>query len=416
MKNFITLLLASLLLQYSFAQTFALNGSAVNLGGGTYQVTQAANGLVGSAWEINQISLTNPFDITVSMNASAGNVDGADGMTFSIQNHVNGTATLNTVTVGECYGMCGISPSLSVELDTWDNAFYGSGWGIVPDISQDHLAVNVNGDISVPVVPSIRTRPLPFNDNVETNTYYPMRIMWTPATNTLRVDFNGFTNRISYVNNIVASVFGGNPGVYWGVTAGTGGVNNDQRFRITSAAVLPTEAQDFKVIKTNQKVDLYWKMFREQGITNYEIERSKDGISFESVGKVNAKTGEYESQTYTFTDYSPYDGTAFYRFKYNLRDGEAGYSIVREISFDTDVQLIQVAPTLLAQGQTMQLSSVPQQAVVKVYDISGKELLNFTTSDLTTAEVPTQNLNSGVYMLTVTHQKGGVYQRKFVIQ
>ena len=41
----------------------------------------------------------------------------------------------------------------------------------------------------------------------------------------------------NYTNNIVASIFGNNPNIYWGFTAATGGANNLQRFRVNSLEI-----------------------------------------------------------------------------------------------------------------------------------------------------------------------------------
>ena len=58
-----------------------------------------------------------------------------------------------------------------------------------------------------------------------------MLFLCDPATQTFTLDFDGYSNVISYTGDIVNNIFGGNPMVYWGLTAATGGANNVQQFR-----------------------------------------------------------------------------------------------------------------------------------------------------------------------------------------
>lgn len=76
---------------------------------------------------------------------------------------------------------------------------------------------------------------------------------------------------------------------------------------------------------------------------------------------------------------------------------------------------IEVHPNPLKQGQKLQISTEETQGVnVQVMSLDGKLLIS-SKPNSAQFEVPTQNLNAGVYLLQLSNAKG-YYQTKFVVQ
>jgi gliding motility-associated-like protein len=125
-------------------------------------------------------------------------------------------------TTGEGMGFEGITPSVGISLDTWQN-FNRS------DPSADHINIEINGivthgtDLAGPVNISVAS------DNVEDCQWHVIRIAWDPVTKWLRSWFDGVL-RVEAQIDLVATVFNNDPMVYWGFTAATGGANNFHRF------------------------------------------------------------------------------------------------------------------------------------------------------------------------------------------
>ena len=91
----------------------------------------------GSVWNLNLIDLYQPFDKSFTVNLGCNNSTwgGADGMVFALQ-------PLNTSigSSGGQMGMGGVSPSLGVYIDTYQNTIHG-------DPYNDHISINLNGDV-----------------------------------------------------------------------------------------------------------------------------------------------------------------------------------------------------------------------------------------------------------------------------
>jgi hypothetical protein len=205
-------------LAFTARSGYVVNGSASSAGNDCFVLTQDQVGQAGMVWYDTFILLNYNFDMTFQV--YLGNNDGgADGIAFVMQ--PNSTAAGAS---GGGIGYQGITPSIAVEYDTWQN----------DDPWYDHIAVHKNGDVNTttgavagPVEASASA------NNIEDGQWHSTRITWDALTTTLTIYFDGVL-RVTYINDIVANTFGGNPAVYWGFTGATGGASNLQQFCVTS--------------------------------------------------------------------------------------------------------------------------------------------------------------------------------------
>ncbi|MGB0929782.1 MAG: lectin-like domain-containing protein [Chitinophagales bacterium] len=190
---------------------FQLNGNTIDVGGDCYRLTDTFNWQLSSIFSTNEIDLDQSFDLQMEM--LFGVKDGADGMSFVLQSQGNTALGVG----GGGMGYETISPSVIVEFDTYQNN--SPSEGLLNDPPDDHVAVLTNGS-STHVVGEYTTVA-----NIEDIQYHDVRITWNATTNNLIVLLD-CVEVINYTNDIVASIFGGDPDVYWGFTASTGGQNN----------------------------------------------------------------------------------------------------------------------------------------------------------------------------------------------
>ena len=203
-------------------QTYVVNGNATDLGGGCYRLTTANNSQAGSVWYQNKLNLD--YNFQIEANLFLGNNDGgADGIAFVLQPVCTGLGG-----IGGGIGYLGISPSLAVEYDTWQN-----GVGTNNDPAGDHVGLQKNGILDHSSASNLAG---PFVvSNLENGVYHPTVISWNAGTQTLTVTLD-YVLLFSYVGNIKASIFSGNPNVFWGFTAATGAANNLQQVCISNVS------------------------------------------------------------------------------------------------------------------------------------------------------------------------------------
>lgn len=170
---------------------FVLNGSASATGNDCFILTPSDYYVGGSVWYENFMSLNYDFDMTFQVYLG-DNDGGADGIAFVMQ--PNSTAVGG---VGGGIGYLGISPSIAVEYDTWQN----------DDPYYDHVSVQRNGDVNYSGAVAGPVQASASSDNIEDGQWHSTRITWDASTNTLTVYFDG-NLRLSYSNDIVANTFG----------------------------------------------------------------------------------------------------------------------------------------------------------------------------------------------------------------
>ncbi|NJK88431.1 MAG: hypothetical protein HC923_02905 [Myxococcales bacterium] len=197
----------------SSVHDFRLGGAARVLNEECIRLTPDAQYLSGSAWFKEPIDLDAPFEMRLSVVLGKKDVLGADGIVFVFH-----TAP-RTGFRGEAMGVGGLVPSFGIELDTYQNLHRGD-----PEV--DHLGWLIDGDAS-----HGRDREAAsFVElhNLEDGARHPLRITWDPeGEGSLEVALDG--KRVAtYPGRSVRSVFGGERRVYWGMTAGTGRLSNEQ--------------------------------------------------------------------------------------------------------------------------------------------------------------------------------------------
>jgi len=206
------------------AQYF-LNGAAVQTNDSCFQLTSERQFEVGSIWFPEKVDLRNSFDLVMTMNFGCADFNGADGIVFGLQ-----PVSASVGEAGEGLGIGGVSPSLGVEFDTYqnDNRL---------DPAFDHVAIMANGTVTHSGANNL-AGPIQAdadNPNIETCRFLPLRVTWDAPALTLRVYFN-CDLRLEYTGDIVNEIFGGDPFVFYGFAAATGGLFNTQEvcFRFNS--------------------------------------------------------------------------------------------------------------------------------------------------------------------------------------
>jgi hypothetical protein len=205
----LALLLTGLSAQSSVRE-FELGAAAYILDDECIRLTPDRPYISGSAWHKKPIDLNNPFEMIVCLVLGEKDDAGADGIAFVFH------PAMRTGFRGEGMGFSGLIPSLGIEFDTYQNFHLN-------DPAEDHLAVMANG--SAFHGPG-RMEPV-LLPNLEDGTKHLLRITWDPIIDKLSIYLNREL-RTEYSVDLVNDIFGGDPRVFWGVTAATGRLSNYQ--------------------------------------------------------------------------------------------------------------------------------------------------------------------------------------------
>jgi hypothetical protein len=177
-------------------------------------------------------------------------------------------------------------------------------------------------------------------------------------------------------------------------------------FLIDAGVVLPVDLVSFSgQLNAQYHSALQWQTTNQYNLSNFEVQRSYDGIQFATAGIVNAIQNPASIQGYTFTDPLVAKAVNFYRLKMVDNDGRFKYSAIVRINSNKPVKFVELLQNPVKDNISFLLSN-PEKAKVsaQLFSNSGQLIRKW---DLGTIEgnvvLPFNNtvIASGIYTLRV---------------
>ena len=126
--------------------------------------------------------------------------------------------------------------------------------------------------------------------------------------------------------------------------------NNPDIFiaKISQATTLPVKLESFtaKVLSNDNTVMLNWRASLQINNAYFEVERSKDGQQFESVGKIEGCSLCEVIENFELKDNNPFTGVSYYRLKEVDKDGKIVYSQIVSIKLLKETLKISLANSI----------------------------------------------------------------------
>jgi phenylpyruvate tautomerase PptA (4-oxalocrotonate tautomerase family) len=185
---------------------------------------------------------------------------------------------------------------------------------------------------------------------------------------------------------------------------------------------LPIELLNFNAIAKNKKVELTWSTATEINNDFFTIEKTKDGINFETLSIVDGGGNSTIIIDYFDTDNYPFDGISYYRLKQTDFNGNYTYSQIVPVNyyFGDDGISIFPNPSNSDESITIDFTGLKDQTVlVVVRDIHGKEFyskVNVVSENKQLVAVDLENrLAAGVYIV-IASSSNKIYSQKLIVK
>lgn len=136
------------------------------------------------------------------------------------------------------------------------------------------------------------------------------------------------------------------------------------------SGVLPVTVSDFKGVLKNQSAVLSWNAIEQQGLKNFEIEKSRDGSSFETIGSVNTDPQNSSSHNYTYTDVDLSENN-YYRLKMYDLSGSYKLSDVVLVQYGGDEQKLWIVNNPFNNSIDMRLAKAGSRVRLQLLNSSG---------------------------------------------
>jgi hypothetical protein len=165
-------------------------------------------------------------------------------------------------------------------------------------------------------------------------------------------------------------------------------------------AALTAELVDFKAKTNGDKATLTWQTASEVRVKNFEVEKSLDGKTFDKIGETKANNAP--------SFYSAFDNnfsiSSYYRLKINDLDGSNRFSKIIYLEKNGD-KTIKIAR--YTEG-SLSVETDDKIEAITVSNTVGQVLKS--TKD---KQVSVNDLNAGMYLISVKTDKGFVSQKFF---
>ncbi|MBR9921488.1 MAG: choice-of-anchor B family protein [Bacteroidetes bacterium] len=187
---------------------------------------------------------------------------------------------------------------------------------------------------------------------------------------------------------------------------------------VTSSSV-PVELTDLQGHTDNSDNILHWQTATESNTAYFEIQRSQDGETFESIGKVQAAGESNIRKDYQFTDENPFMGNNYYRLKIMDLDGSFEYTqLVHLLQRAYTGDVIRLYPNIISGARQVVLDHdiAPDQKTklkIRLLNSNGQPIFgSISFSDLGQSlylNIP--DLSSGIYFLEIKGPQTASIQR-----
>ncbi len=170
---------------------------------------------------------------------------------------------------------------------------------------------------------------------------------------------------------------------------------------VLTKTTLPVVLVSFTGMKQGNSVMLNWRTVSEQNSARFEIQRSKDGVLFESIGQVQASGNSSIMKEYSYSDLSPLSRVNYYRLNQIDVDGQSHLSSVVRINFDRN-STVKMLPN--PANQFIRFEGAERFTHFDVLDINGKRITRINLSP-SQREFSISYLSPGIYTIQLVNGK-----------
>jgi Secretion system C-terminal sorting domain len=167
--------------------------------------------------------------------------------------------------------------------------------------------------------------------------------------------------------------------------------------------VLPVTFSAFTTQAQGNTALLKWTTAMEENSSYFNVQASRDGTSWSSIGEVKAEGNSSTPENYSFTDNGSASGNNYYRVVEVSMDSTEIYSVVRQLTFGQPTVLTYY-PNPVKNQVTITTSATSPQSVT-VMSVDGR-LLQQNSAFVSGGSIDLSSYAAGVYFLAIRNTTG----------
>ena len=196
------------------------------------------------------------------------------------------------------------------------------------------------------------------------------------------------------------------------VTSDTTSKGNNRFEVIVNQSSLPLYFINLTVKENNSTAQINWQVGTEVIGTIYELQQSLNGIDFNTISQISGTNTKNYSVKVPLKSVDK----IYYRVKAVQINGIVNYSKIAVLLSSTDTPLFSIVSN--QENNTLLIVSnneLNTPCSLRICTIEGKAISSLKVNTINKSIlVNTQSLSSGIYIVTISNEKGYLYQSKFV--
>lgn len=194
-----------------------------------------------------------------------------------------------------------------------------------------------------------------------------------------------------------------------------GNCNTSSNATVVVTGVLPISITKFNGVYNNGISKLFWQTDFEQGVLDYEVERSLNGFDFKKIGQVKSIGYSSNPQNYSFEDGDLSGNIVYYRLKIQENNGTFKYSKILIFRIDMGIIVSSISPNPFTESIKLDFEMMrTQQMQINMYDLMGRLVktivLKANKGSNTVFVNDLQNLSTGSYFVEMMADGKKVYR------
>ena len=180
---------------------------------------------------------------------------------------------------------------------------------------------------------------------------------------------------------------------------------------------LPVTLVTFEAVKEENRALLSWATTMESNSDYFDIQKSGDGRSWKTLGRVSAAVNSDEPRSYTFVDNRPLDEGALgyyilYRLKMVDMDGSFTYSRMISLSFSMDRRTMLYPNPVSDRLYCSPADAAKIESITMINSVGQIMLRSFEDAE---AGVSVDHLTPGIYLVQIRKKAGTVQLQKVIV-
>jgi hypothetical protein len=197
----------------------------------------------------------------------------------------------------------------------------------------------------------------------------------------------------------------------WQVATGNGNVTTQtatstfssfSQFSVVGVGyILPVLLSDFNaVLKNDKTVYLSWEYGDGEGIRDFEVQKSSNGLSWNTIGTVQSNGNISDETHYSLSDPDPATGANYYRLIVQNKNGENSYSTIRQVNL-TSMATVSFYPNPARNGIHFSATNTDKPITATLMSVSGVLLKSLLIGGSNSGFMDISEYPSGVYFIEV---------------